>query len=100
MSAQNSLKAIAEAILERTNQRTIPAQSENKAAQYPHIAQNIGYFEIAFIRSFLFKIGEPEKDYDLVLNKCRSDSEALQYFIKHAQGKCVVKKSCDLIINN
>lgn len=87
MPAQNSLKAIAGAIIERTTSRTLSAQSQKVAAQYPHIAQNTGSFDIELIRSWLHKIGEPETDHELVLGKCKSDPEALEYFLKHARGE-------------
>ena len=78
MSAHNILKAIAGAILERTNERTLSAQSKKESAQYPHIAQNTVNFDIELIRSWLYKIGEPEQDHFLVLDKCKIDPEALQ----------------------
>lgn len=87
MSAQNSLKAIAGAVIERTTSRTLPAQSQKVAAQYPHIAQKKGNFESELIRAWLFKIGEPEQDHCLVIDKCSNDPEALEYFLKHARGE-------------
>ncbi len=41
---------------------------------------------VLLIQSWLFQIGEPEQDHFLVLNKCRSDPEAMEYFLKHARG--------------
>lgn len=41
--------------------------------------------QFQMIRAWLYKIEEPEEDHSLVLNKCRSDSEALQYFLKHTR---------------
>lgn len=41
--------------------------------------------KIEMIRAWLFKIGEPEEDHHLVLDKCRNDPETLAYFLKHAQ---------------
>ena len=87
MSAQSSLKALADAALERAKPRTLFAQNEKKAAQYPHIAQKAGNLQhliIELIRAWLFRIGEPEEDHYIVLDKCRRDPEALTYFVKHA----------------
>lgn len=39
------------------------------------------------IRAWLFKIGEPEEDHHIVLDKCRNNPEALAYFLKHARGE-------------
>ena len=36
------------------------------------------------IRAWLRHIGEPEEDHHLVLDKCKSNPEALAYFLKHA----------------
>ena len=44
-------------------------------------------FQIKTVRAWLHKIGEPEEDHYLVLNKCRIDLEAMQYFLKHARGE-------------
>ena len=41
--------------------------------------------KIEMVRAWLHRIGEPEADHDLVLNKCRNDPEALEYFLKHAK---------------
>lgn len=89
MPAQNSLKALSGSILNHTMQRTL-------SAQYPHIAQKIGnsiavnsnakLLQIEMIRGWLFKIGEPPENHDLVLSKCRNDPEALKYFMRHAGG--------------
>jgi len=43
--------------------------------------------QIEMIHAWLHKIGEPEEDHDIVLNKCRNDPEVLQYFLKHARGE-------------
>ena len=45
----------------------------------------IAQVEIDLIRAWLFQIGEPEEDHFLVLDKCKADPEAMQYFFKHAQ---------------
>jgi len=42
--------------------------------------------EIEIVRAWLHKIGEPEEDHHLVLDKCRSDPAALEYFLKHVCG--------------
>ena len=39
------------------------------------------------IQGWLCKIGEPEEDHHLVLDKCRNDPEAMEYFLKHARGE-------------
>ena len=38
--------------------------------------------DIKKIRSWLYRIGEPEEDHYLVLNKCRNDPEALAYYLE------------------
>lgn len=43
--------------------------------------------EIELIRAWLHKIGEPEEDHFIVLDKCKADPEALQYFLRHARGQ-------------
>lgn len=42
--------------------------------------------EIKMIQAWLTRIEEPSEDHHLVLDKCKSDSEALEYFLKHARG--------------
>lgn len=42
--------------------------------------------QIEQVRQWLFKIGEPPEDHDIVLNKCKADPDALKYFMRHAQG--------------
>lgn len=49
--------------------------------------EKIKQIEIEMIRAWLFKIGEPKTDHDLVLNKCRNDPEALEYFLNHAKKR-------------
>ncbi|MBA3756573.1 MAG: hypothetical protein H0X02_10245 [Nitrosomonas sp.] len=44
-------------------------------------------FQIEMVRAWLHKIGEPEQDHYLVLDKCRIDPGAMQYFLKHAGGE-------------
>jgi hypothetical protein len=39
------------------------------------------------IRTWLSKIGEPEEDHLLVIDKCRNDPQALEYFLKYARGE-------------
>jgi len=97
MPAQNSLKSLAGAVLDRTIPRTLSAQYQNEPAQYPHIAQktgnstalnsNVESLQIEMIRAWLHRIGEPETDHYLVINKCKSDHDAMNYFLKHAQGE-------------
>jgi len=47
----------------------------------------VRHLQIEIIRAWLYEIGEPETDHDLVLNKCRNDSDALQYFLMHVRGE-------------
>ena len=49
--------------------------------------EKITQIEIEQIRAWLHKIGEPEEDHFLVLDKCRIDPEAMQYFLRHARGE-------------
>ena len=42
---------------------------------------------ILLIKNWLYRIAEPTKDHDLVLNKCRNDLDAMDYFLKHARGE-------------
>ena len=39
------------------------------------------------IQKWLIKIGEPEEDHHLVLDKCINDPEAMEYFLKHANNE-------------
>jgi hypothetical protein len=91
MPAQNSLKSLAGAVLDRTIPRTLSAQYQKEPAQYRHIAQIMGNSDLLLniekIRIWLSQIGEPVEDHYLVLDKCRNDPEALEYFLKHANGK-------------
>ncbi|MCP5246763.1 MAG: hypothetical protein H6937_12780 [Burkholderiales bacterium] len=43
--------------------------------------------QLEMVRAWLFKIGESEADHFIVLEKCKSDPEALAYFLKHANGE-------------
>jgi len=43
--------------------------------------------DIEEVKSWLIHIGEPEEDHYLVIDKCKSDSEALEYFLRHARGE-------------
>ena len=43
--------------------------------------------QIEMIHAWLHKIGEPEEDHDIVLNKCRNDPDAMEYFLRHARGE-------------
>ncbi|AEJ00157.1 hypothetical protein Nit79A3_0251 [Nitrosomonas sp. Is79A3] len=49
--------------------------------------QAVIQLQIEAIRAWLFRIGEPEEDHDIVLNKCRNDPDAMEYFLKHARGE-------------
>ena len=48
--------------------------------------QIVQYLQIEMIKAWLNKIGEPEEDHYLVLDKCRNDRNAMDYFLKHARG--------------
>lgn len=99
ISAQSSLKALAGAVIDRTMQRTLPAQSEKTArtlgAHYQtspahcnaQKTDSLEAAQIALIRSWLFRIGESVEDHHLVLDKCKADPEAMAYFLKHANGE-------------
>lgn len=43
--------------------------------------------QLEIIRTWLFKIGEPESDHHLVIDKCKNDQDALIYFLRHARGE-------------
>lgn len=43
--------------------------------------------KIEMIKAWLFRIGESEEDHFLILDKCRNDPEALQYFLKHSRSE-------------
>lgn len=43
--------------------------------------------QIEMIRAWLHKIGEPDEDHHLVLDKCRIDPEAMEYFLRHVRGE-------------
>ncbi len=49
--------------------------------------EKIMQIRIEMIRAWLHKIGEPEEDHHLILDKCRNDPEAMEYFLKHARGE-------------
>ncbi|MCP5273489.1 MAG: hypothetical protein H6936_01285 [Burkholderiales bacterium] len=46
--------------------------------------------QIQIIKAWLFRIGEPEEDHCIVLNKCKNDPEAMAYFLEQAQGSKVI----------
>lgn len=50
------------------------------------LQQHMQSSHIELIRTWLYSSNEPEEDHHLVLDKCRSDPEALKYFLKHACG--------------
>ena len=99
MHAQSSLKSLAGAVLDRTMPRTLPAQNKETArtlgAHYQtspahctsQKTDSLQSAQIEMIRAWLFKIGEPEEDHDIVLNKCRNDPDAMEYFLRHARGE-------------
>ncbi|MBX3618289.1 hypothetical protein [Nitrosomonas sp.] len=39
------------------------------------------------IWAWLFRIGDPEEDHEIVLNKCRNDPDAMEYFLNHARDE-------------
>ncbi|SFL78740.1 hypothetical protein SAMN05421863_100484 [Nitrosomonas communis] len=41
--------------------------------------------DLKIIRVWLFQIGEPEEDHHLVIDKCKTDPEALSYFLHYAR---------------
>lgn len=45
-------------------------------------AEIIQQLQAQMIRAWLHKIGEPEEDHYLVIDKCKHDHEALIYFLK------------------
>lgn len=47
----------------------------------------VKHLQIEMIRAWLHKIREPEEDHHLVLDKCRLNAEAMQYFLKNARGE-------------
>lgn len=49
-------------------------------------AEIVRQLQIEQVRQWLFKIGEPVEDHDIVLNKCKADSEVMSYFLKHTRG--------------
>ncbi|PTQ88348.1 hypothetical protein C8R30_1535 [Nitrosomonas nitrosa] len=49
--------------------------------------ENLNDVDIEKIRTWLFKIGEPENDHFLVIDKCKRDPQALVYFLRHANGE-------------
>lgn len=80
MSAQSSLKAKAIAILDRVSQCAISAQNKNKSTCITQSAV------IEKVRAWLIKINISESDIQTVLNRCRRDSDALEYFSKQVDG--------------
>ncbi|PTQ78380.1 hypothetical protein C8R26_103142 [Nitrosomonas oligotropha] len=43
--------------------------------------------QIEQVRQWLFKAGEPEEDHYLVIDKCKADHDAMNYFFKYASGE-------------
>lgn len=48
---------------------------------------DIQSLQIEIVRAWLHRIGEPETDHFLVIDKCRNDPDAMNYFLKHARGE-------------
>ena len=48
--------------------------------------EKIDQQKIETVRTWLYRIDEPEEDHYLVLDKCRNDPDAMDYFLKHARG--------------
>ena len=44
-------------------------------------------FQNELVKEWLYKIGESEEDHFLVLDKCKADPDAMEYFLKHARGE-------------
>ena len=86
--ATNNGNASNGAGLAATPYATTPQQALKNDATAPqqHTATHL---QIELIRSWLFRIGEPESDHFIVLRKCRNDPEAMAYFLKHARGEFV-----------
>ncbi len=49
--------------------------------------EKIDQQNIEIVRTWLYRIDESEEDHHLVLDKCRRDPEAMQYFLKHTRGE-------------
>ena len=80
-------KAESKKILSNTPITEVPKVSEVPFDTFDTSTQAQMEKNILLIRSWLFQIGEPSEDHGIVLNKCRSNPEALQYFLKHARGE-------------
>ncbi|MCW5599419.1 MAG: hypothetical protein KIT59_09970 [Nitrosomonas sp.] len=52
--------------------------------------------DLETIRAWLYRIGEPEEDHHLVIDKCKSDPEAMAYFLLavNCYAVTVKKKIC------
>ena len=48
--------------------------------------------KIEMIRAWFHCIGETEEDHFIVLDKCRNDPGAMEYFLNHARGEYVSTK--------
>lgn len=77
VSATGAIKAIGDA--DAVN-RWLPEIREHKT-------EIIEELQIEMIQAWLFRIGEPEDYHFVVIDKCRSNPEAMQYFLKHANGE-------------
>lgn len=84
ITATNSLKALAGAVLERNKQRNDYATDPEKPRNFE--AANITASDEKLIKQWLAFIGEinPE-NIDDVLQQCQTDSTALRYFLNRAQ---------------
>ena len=50
-------------------------------------AEIIRDLQLNMIEAWLHKIWEPPEDHHLLLNKCRSNSDASAYFMQHVKGE-------------
>ena len=67
------------------NELTEPPK--DTSVSFVSTVQAVNEKNILLIQSWLFQIDEPKEDHYLVLDKCRNDSEAMEYFLKHARGE-------------
>ena len=56
------------------------------AVASPKEEKNANDADIEKIRNWLYRIGEPEADHHLVIDKCKTDPEALIYFSRIASN--------------
>ena len=67
------------------NELTKPPK--DTSVSFVSTVQAVNEKNILLIQSWLFQIDEPKENHYLVLDKCRNDSEAMEYFLKHARGE-------------